>query len=128
LLDLRLIREQTDAVRAALARRGEEVAAGVDDVIALDARRRELLPALESIRAAKNTASQGIAQAKRSGEDTAAAIESMRAVGEREKQLETELAGVDAELQSALLSAMPCQSSSTAILVMMFVPVSGRPG
>jgi len=114
LLDLRLIREQTDAVRAALARRGEEVAAGVDDVIALDARRRELLPALESIRAAKNTASQGIAQAKRSGEDTAAAIESMRAVGEREKQLETELAGVDAELQSALLSLPNLPSADAA--------------
>ena len=104
MLDLRLIREQREQVRAALARRGEAVAARVDGVASLDARRRELLPALESMRAEKNQASQEIAQAKRAGEDTAAAIERMRALGEREKQLETELAALEAELQTELLA------------------------
>jgi seryl-tRNA synthetase len=103
-LDLRLIREESDAVRVALARRGDAVAARVDGVVSLDVRRRELLPELESMRAEKNQASQEIARAKRDGEDTTAAIESMRALGEREKQLETELATVDAELETALLS------------------------
>jgi seryl-tRNA synthetase len=103
-LDLRLIREESDAVRVALARRGDAVAARVDGVVTLDVRRRELLPALESMRAEKNQASQEIARAKRDGEDTTAAIEGMRALGEREKQLETELATVDAELETALLS------------------------
>jgi len=55
----------------------------VDAVVALDVRRRELLPTLESMRAERNQASQEIAQAKRAGEDTAAAIERMRALGER---------------------------------------------
>ena len=104
MLDLRLIREESDAVRVALARRGDAVAARVDGVVSLDVRRRELLPELESMRAEKNQASQEIARAKRDGEDTTAAIESMRALGEREKQLETELATVDAELETALLS------------------------
>jgi seryl-tRNA synthetase len=73
-------------------------------VASLDARRREVLPALESMRAEKNQASQQIAQAKRAGEDTAAAIERMRALGEREKELESALAAVEAQLQTALLT------------------------
>jgi seryl-tRNA synthetase len=82
-------------------------------VLALDARRRELLPALESMRAEKNKASQAIAQAKRGGEETAAAIELMRALGEREKELEAQLAVVDGELQLALL-ALPNMPSPDA--------------
>ena len=76
----------------------------MDGVAALDTRRRELLPTLESMRAEKNQASQEIAQAKRAGEDTAAAIARMRALGEREKELEAELAAVEAQLQTSLLA------------------------
>ncbi|MHB8693008.1 MAG: hypothetical protein ACYDHH_17360, partial [Solirubrobacteraceae bacterium] len=36
MLDIRLIRSEPDAVRAALRRRGEDPAAGVDRVLALD--------------------------------------------------------------------------------------------
>jgi seryl-tRNA synthetase len=103
-LDLRLIREQTDDVHAALARRGEALAAGVDAVVDLDARRRTLLPELETLRAAKNQASEEIARAKRDGADTAAAIARMREVGEREKQLEQELAAADTQLHAALIA------------------------
>jgi seryl-tRNA synthetase len=82
------------------------VAEGVDSVLELDARRRALLPELESLRAAKNQASDEIAKAKRADADTTEAIARMREVGEREKQLEAELALVDAELHGALV-AMP---------------------
>jgi seryl-tRNA synthetase len=91
-------------VRAALARRGEDYGPRVDAVAALDARRRELLPELESLRAAKNAASQEIARAKRAGGDTAEAIEAMRAHGAREKELESDLAHVTAELDNALVA------------------------
>jgi seryl-tRNA synthetase len=46
-------------VRAALARRGEEVAAGVDRVLELDERWRSLLAELETLRAEQNRASKG---------------------------------------------------------------------
>ena len=48
------------ASRQALARRGEEAAAGLDEVIGLDARRRELLPQLEGLRAEQNEANTRI--------------------------------------------------------------------
>jgi seryl-tRNA synthetase len=73
-------------------------------VLELDARRRTLLPELETLRAAKNQASEEIARAKRDGADTADAIARMREVGEREKQLEQELAAADAQLHAALIT------------------------
>ena len=50
MLDLRAIREDPDGVRLALARRGEQAATGLEEVIALDLRRREILPQLEGLR------------------------------------------------------------------------------
>jgi seryl-tRNA synthetase len=101
LIDLRLIREDPDRVRAALLRRGEPAAAGLDEVIGLDRRRRELLPELEGLRAEQNAANERI----RGAPDDAARqseIEAMRAVAARAKELEGELAGVEEELQAAL--------------------------
>jgi seryl-tRNA synthetase len=101
-LDLRLIRQETDAVRAALARRGPAASAGLDRVIELDERRRAAIPELEDLRARRNAASEAIAQAKRSGGDAAEAIAEQRALGTREKELAQQLAAVEEELNAAL--------------------------
>ena len=101
MLDLKLIREDPDGVRAALARRGEQAVAGLERVIALDRRRRELLPELEGLRAQQNEANARI----RAAPDAAARereIEAMREVAARAKRLEQELAAVEEELQQAL--------------------------
>src|SRR4051794_23559276 len=102
MLDLRSIRRDPDAVRAALARRGDGSDARLDEVLRLDERRRELLPEVEGLRARQNEASQGIARAKKAGEDAAGAIAEMQEVSRRVKDLSAELATVDAELEGAL--------------------------
>lgn len=95
MLDLRSIREDPAPVRAALARVG--AAEDLDRLLALDARRRQLLPEVEGLRAQRNEASEAIGAAKRSGEDAAGAIARMRDVSARIKELETELESVEAE-------------------------------
>src|SRR4051812_50027561 len=90
MLDLRAIRRDPDAVRAALARRRDGSEARLDEVLALDARRRELLPEVEGLRARQNDASQGIARAKKAGEDAAGAIAEMQEVSRRGKEASTE--------------------------------------
>ena len=91
MLDLRRIRSEPDAVRAALDRRGDpSIGDALDRVLALDARRRELLPELEQLRARKNEASEAIGAAKRSGEDASDAIAAMKELGAREKALSAE--------------------------------------
>ncbi len=102
MLDLKLIREDPDRVRAALARRGEEAAAGLVPVLELDARRRELIPQVEELRAKRNAAAEAIAQAKRAGEDAGEAISRQREAGAREKDLSRELAEIEELLQAAL--------------------------
>src|SRR3954464_3913658 len=97
MLDLKLLRREPDQVRAALTRRG--AADAVDELLERDARRRELLPELEGLRAQRNDASDAIGQAKRSGEDAGDAIAQMREVGSQIKALEGELADVDAGLE-----------------------------
>jgi seryl-tRNA synthetase len=103
-LDLKAIRRDPDAVRAALARRGDGSEARLDEVLRTDERRRALLPEVEGLRARQNEASQGIAQAKKAGEDAAGAIAEMQEVSRRVKGLTEELAGVEAALEAALAS------------------------
>jgi seryl-tRNA synthetase len=112
-LDLKLIRDHPERVRAALARRGEQAAAGLDAVLELDARRRALIPTLEQLRASRNAAAEAIAQAKRSGQDAAEAIATQREVGAREKQLSGELAEIEQRLQAAL-APLPNLPDATA--------------
>jgi seryl-tRNA synthetase len=100
-LDLKRIRQDPDGVRAALGRRGEEVVAGLDDVIELDRRRRALLPELEGLRGEQNEANTRIRTASDPGERERE-IEAMREVASRVKELERELAGVEEQLQGAL--------------------------
>jgi seryl-tRNA synthetase len=104
MLDLKLIRRDPEHVRAALARRGD--AGALDRVLALDGRRREILPELEALRARQNQASGAIAQARKAGGDADEAIAAMREVAQRAKALGDDLARVEAELQRAL-GALP---------------------
>src|SRR4051794_41879503 len=90
MLDRARLRNEPDAVKAALARRGPGFDEAVDRVLGLDARRRALLPELEELRAEKNKAGEAIAAAKRAGEDAAEAIAAMQAGGGRAKAQNTE--------------------------------------
>jgi seryl-tRNA synthetase len=111
-LDLKRIRQEPDAVRAALDRRGPEAAAGLDRVIELDARRRELLPQLEGLRGEQNEANARIKSADGPGERERE-IAAMRGVAARAKELERELGTVEEELRSAL-APLPNLPDSTA--------------
>ncbi|HWX52646.1 MAG TPA: serine--tRNA ligase [Solirubrobacteraceae bacterium] len=101
MLDLKRIRDQPDAARAALARRDESLAGAVDGVLELDVRRRALLPELEGLRAEQNEANARIRTASEAAERERE-IEAMRSVAARVKELEQELVGVELELQEAL--------------------------
>jgi len=98
LLDLRCIREDPAPARAALARVG--AAEDLDRLLELDARRRELLPEVEGLRAQRNEASDAIGVAKREGADAAEAIIEMREVSAAIKKLESQLEEVVTDLDA----------------------------
>ena len=94
MLDLKAIREDPGPAREALARRG--AAEALDELLEVDARRRELLPKVEEGRARRNSVSDQIAEAKRSGEDSEGPIAEMRELGGEIKRMETELSEIEA--------------------------------
>jgi seryl-tRNA synthetase len=111
-LDLREIRENPAAAHESMRRRGLDPGL-VDEALALDESRRELLPELEELRRRKNEASKRIGELQRSGADASEAIAEVKGVGEREKELEAELATLEAR-RSQGLAVLPNLVDSTA--------------
>jgi seryl-tRNA synthetase len=104
MLDLRLIRSDPERVKAALARRG--AAEGVDRLLALDARRRELLPEVEGAQAERKALSKQIGEAKQRGEEAAELVETVGGLKERIESGKGELEEVEAELER-VAAALP---------------------
>jgi seryl-tRNA synthetase len=101
MLDIKLIREQPDLVKAGIARRGEDPAI-VDQILALDARRRELLGEVEALKATRNAVSKEIGKMKDAAAREARIAE-MRGVGDRIAALDREVAEVEAEFDYQML-------------------------
>jgi seryl-tRNA synthetase len=102
MLDLRLIRSDPEQVKQALARRG--AADGVDALLALDARRRELLPEIENAQAERKTLSKQIGEAKQRGEDAEELVGRVQGLKETIESGKAELERVDAELEEIALA------------------------
>ena len=128
MIDLKQIRRDPDAARAALARRGDDAA--LDRVLELDARRRELLPELEGLQATQNRASEAIAEAKRAGEEASEAIAQMREVSAKVKALKADVAKVEEELEAALASVpnLPADDAPDEDTVLREWGEAGREG
>jgi seryl-tRNA synthetase len=112
-LDLRLIRREPDAVRAALARRGDDVAQRLDEVVALDTRWREAQQAAEALRAEQKAASEEVATGKREGRDVAATLQRLKSLSGEVKALGEQARSAEARLQE-LLCSLPNIPDATA--------------
>ncbi len=105
MIDIRLLRQDPDAVRAALGRRGDPaVDAVADRLLAADRRRRELLVEVEGLKATRNAASEEVARRKKAGEPADDLLAELKASGERVKALDAEVREVDAALEADLLT------------------------
>ena len=113
MLDLRLIRREPEAVRAALARRGGDVAERVDRVLELDRRWRDATQAAEALRAAQKAASEEVAAGKREGRDVADRLARLKQLSAQVKARAEEARQAEAELQ-ALLATLPNLPDPTA--------------
>lgn len=101
MFDIKLVRENPDAVRAGLEKRGGKV--DLEPVLATDAQRRKVLYEMEQLRAEQNRTSGEIAKKKRAGEDASDLLASMKDVSERIKRLEEEVRKADEQLHDLML-------------------------
>ncbi|MGO9903104.1 MAG: serine--tRNA ligase [Solirubrobacteraceae bacterium] len=125
MLDIKLIRSEPEAVRAALARRGEQEAAAVDRVLALDQRWRSITSQLEQLRAEQNSASRG-----RTGAPTPQEHEHLASLAARGRELSDEQATIGSQREQALASLpnLPSPEAPPQDTVLRPVGVAGAAG
>ncbi len=104
MLDINLIRENPEVVRAALTKRQMDTAV-VDELLRLDVERRSYLQEVETLKAERNRVSKEIAQSKDKNEREAK-IADMRAVGDQIAALDEKVRAVDTALTDTI-SAVP---------------------
>jgi len=104
MIDVRLLRTEPDAVKAALARKKVDPAE-VDRAASLDVRRRELAGRRDVIRAKVKGLSHEVGKARRAGDQaTADALSTeSRALGDEEGSIDAETGEVEAQLHDLLL-------------------------
>ncbi len=100
MLDIKLIREQTELVKESLSKRQMETDI-IDEIVALDEKRRALILDVESKKAERNAASKEIGRMKEK-EEREAKIASMRTLGDDINLLDEELKGVESILYNQL--------------------------
>jgi seryl-tRNA synthetase len=103
MLDPAFLRENLEAVTTALRHRGLDMAAELEELAALEAARRRLLPEIEGLKREQNAAAEEVARAKRQGIDTAPIQEANRQRAQRVKLLAQELEDVEQQRNSKLL-------------------------
>ncbi len=108
MLDMKLLRSETDRVKKALGRRKENV--DVDAVLAIDDKRRALLVEVEALKAKQNEVTKQIPAMKKEGKDTTAVFAEMKEISEKIKELDAQTREVEAELNTMMLTIpnIPC--------------------
>lgn len=98
MLDIKMIRQNESDVKARLATRGVK-AELIDQLLAADQQRRDLVVKSETLRQQRNEVSEQIAQAKRNKKMADEEITRMKQVGQQIKQIEEKLKEVQVKVQ-----------------------------
>jgi seryl-tRNA synthetase len=104
MIDPAILRDNLDAVRTALTNRGVEMTTELEELAALESRRRRLLPELEGLKREQNTAGDEVARAKRQRLDTTKIQEASRARAQQIKQMSIELDSIEQRRNRGLLT------------------------
>lgn len=102
MLDINLIREQTDAVRQALLKRMDNV--DFSRLLEWDQERRTLITESETLKAKRNKTSREIAVLMREGKDVSTLRAEMKSVGDKISHLEHRLSIVEGNIRDFLLN------------------------
>jgi seryl-tRNA synthetase len=105
MLDLKTIRQEPDAVRAALAVRGKpgETDAAIARVLELDSDRRALIAESDALKARRNSVSQEVGERKRRGDPADELLAEMKTVSDRIKAADARLRELDEAIDDVLL-------------------------
>ena len=97
MIDMKLLRTEPKKVRAALARRKENV--DIDGLLELDKEKREIMYEAEQKKAEQNTASKKIPVMKKNGEDTTAIFAEMKKLSDEIKECDDKVRELDEKIE-----------------------------
>lgn len=101
MLDIKMIRKNPELVKAGLAKRHGDF--GIDEVLELDEKRRDILVKVEEMKAKQNQVSKEIPKMKKEGKDASQLLNEMKELSAKVKELDGEVKDIDNELKNALL-------------------------
>ena len=101
MIDIKVLRESPDLVKASQSARGEDVTL-VDRVIAADEIRRSAIVEFEALKAEQNTLSKSVGSAK--GDEKAALLEKAKALSDAVKAAEVKKNSTEAEYKNIAMS------------------------
>lgn len=104
MLDIKFVRASPDIIKADLVKRNDtEKIAWVDDLLAKDARHRELIGQNNELRRRRNSISYDINRAKKAGEDASAFIAEAASLPQKIKENEAEMDELSAAIRHYLM-------------------------
>ena len=86
MLDIKMVRNEPEAVKAAVKKRCLDLDSVVDEILSIDAERRALGAKTEALKAEQNAVSKRIPQLKKEGGDVAAVMAEMKALSAKIKE------------------------------------------
>ncbi|MEG0874226.1 MAG: serine--tRNA ligase [Clostridiales bacterium] len=101
MLDMKFVRQNPDAVKAALVKRHVDI--NLDNFLAIDQKRREALVKMEEMKAKSNKVSQDVGRMKKAGENADAVMAEMKELKIEIKEIEEAVRNFDADLLQELL-------------------------
>ncbi len=103
MLDIRLIKENPEYVKARLLTRNKDYSADIDRLLTLDVERRALIADTEAKKAEQNKISKMIPQMKKEGKDVAPIFAEMKELSDTVKAENDKIAALDEEIEKILL-------------------------
>ncbi len=103
MLDIRLIRENTDLVKQRLANRSGDYASVVDELLSIDTARRSAETERQKLQGDRNRISKDIGIAKKNGQDTSAIESEVRGINERIEEIGRDADAADLRQRDLLL-------------------------
>jgi seryl-tRNA synthetase len=104
MLDIRLIREQPDTIKARLAARGGDAHLHIDEILACDKERRAAETQLQQLQSDRKRISKEIGIRKSKGEDTSSVEAEVRVLGDEVAKLNDLSAALDNRQRELLLN------------------------
>ncbi len=104
MIDIKLIRSNPEKIKAGAKKRNYDADKMVDDILAIDAKRREITASVEAKRAQQNAVSKQIPQIKKQGGDVSEVMAQMKALSAQIKEENAELEKTEGQQKILLLS------------------------